>query len=299
MAKKNFEFGGFVNKAMAQKKQSDDVIKENISILPELKELIPPLSQEEFNQLESNILKEGCRDALVIWDNEGTPVLIDGHNRYDICQRNKIKFQIKLIDFQDIEEVKDWMINNQLGKRNVTEETKSWLRGLQYTREKNRQGGDRRSKRAKTSGQTDHLKTHERLAKQHKVSPKTIQRDEKYAQTILKITGNNKELRRKILQKEIILPKNIVLNMSQEDEKILQNIGKQLEQGIDIEQAKKKASSPSKTKKANPPKEADAVKEIKTDILKSLNILIKEKDKTVAKEIRALLKKLEKELFIS
>ena len=87
--------------------------------------------------------------------------------------------------------------------------------------------------------------------------------------------------------------------MSQEDEKILQNIGKQLEQGIDIEQAKKKASSPSKTKKANPPKEVDAVKEIKTDILKSLNILIKEKDKTVAKEIRALLKKLEKELFIS
>lgn len=83
---------------------------------PVLKSLIPPLSNEEFNQLEENIRSEGCRDALVIW--HGT--IVDGHNRYKICQENGITFKIEEREFADRDEVAEWIIRNQFGRRNLS-----------------------------------------------------------------------------------------------------------------------------------------------------------------------------------
>ena len=57
----------------------------NVSTLkidPEFKDLIPPLSSDEYEQLENNILYDGCREPLIAWND----ILVDGHNRYDICQ---------------------------------------------------------------------------------------------------------------------------------------------------------------------------------------------------------------------
>ena len=84
-------------------------------INPELKELIPPLQLEEYQLLEKSITEEGCRDSLVIWGN----TIIDGHNRYEICNRNNIEFSTKEMSFQSIGEVKVWMINNQFSRRNL------------------------------------------------------------------------------------------------------------------------------------------------------------------------------------
>ena len=87
----------------------------NIKIDPELKALIPPLAPDEYKQLEANIIAEGCRDPLVVWD--GT--LIDGHNRHEICTRHGIKFDTVDKEFDDREEVELWMIGNQIGRRNL------------------------------------------------------------------------------------------------------------------------------------------------------------------------------------
>jgi len=87
-----------------------------IKILEELEGLIPPLSVEELMLLEESILSEGCRDPLVLWGD----ILIDGHNRYSICQLHDIPFTTVQRDFDSIEEVKVWMIRNQFGKRNIT-----------------------------------------------------------------------------------------------------------------------------------------------------------------------------------
>lgn len=86
-----------------------------MQILKELEVLIPPLTSEEFKQLERNILEEGIRDPLVTWNG----ILVDGHNRYRIAQEYDIDFETVEKEFADINAVKEWMINNQFGRRNL------------------------------------------------------------------------------------------------------------------------------------------------------------------------------------
>lgn len=74
-----------------------------------------PLSTDEYNQLEQNIINDGIRDPLVTWN--GT--LIDGHNRYDIAQKHNLEFKTVEMQFGDRDDVKIWIINNQLGRRNL------------------------------------------------------------------------------------------------------------------------------------------------------------------------------------
>lgn len=83
----------------------------------EFKTLIPPLSNEEYKQLEENIKKDGCRDAIITWNN----IIIDGHNRYEICQRNNLPYKTSEIKFSDREEAIEWMLMNQLGRRNLND----------------------------------------------------------------------------------------------------------------------------------------------------------------------------------
>lgn len=86
-----------------------------VQIDPEFKALIPALSADEYAALEASILAEGCRDALVIWRS----TIVDGHNRFEICQRHGIPFDTIERDFDTREDVIVWMIRNQLARRNV------------------------------------------------------------------------------------------------------------------------------------------------------------------------------------
>lgn len=81
----------------------------------EFKNLIPPLSPEERQGLESSLLKEGCRDALVLWGD----ILIDGHNRYEICTKHNIPYKTVQREFKSRDEVIEWIILNQFGRRNL------------------------------------------------------------------------------------------------------------------------------------------------------------------------------------
>ena len=81
------------------------------------RELIPPLTAEEYSQLEENILAEGCRDALVVWGN----VIVDGHNRHEICTMHGVEFETKQKEFESEDSAKVWIIDNQSGRRNLTD----------------------------------------------------------------------------------------------------------------------------------------------------------------------------------
>ncbi|MBA4166536.1 MAG: hypothetical protein H0X41_03155 [Chitinophagaceae bacterium] len=85
----------------------------------EFKGLIADLTADEMAQLEANIKKEGCRDSLVVWVDRDITTLIDGHNRYDICKRNKIDFEVTPLHFEDRNDAIEWIITNQLGRRNI------------------------------------------------------------------------------------------------------------------------------------------------------------------------------------
>lgn len=88
---------------------------DDLQIDKEFQSLIPPLSPEEYSELEASLLAEGCRDALVVWGN----TLIDGHNRYKLCKVHGIPFQIVQREFENRQTVIEWIIRNQFGRRNL------------------------------------------------------------------------------------------------------------------------------------------------------------------------------------
>jgi len=94
-----------------------------MKILQELESLIPPLSNEEFKQLERNILEEGIREPLITWNG----ILIDGHNRYRIAQEHDMNYETLEKEFENINRVKEWMIHNQFGRRNLSNYQRSVL----------------------------------------------------------------------------------------------------------------------------------------------------------------------------
>ncbi len=88
-----------------------------LKIDPEFKALIPPLTPDERAGLEASILTEGCRDALIVWGD----ILIDGHNRYEICTKHNIPYKTQQIEFASRAEARIWIRKNQLARRNLTD----------------------------------------------------------------------------------------------------------------------------------------------------------------------------------
>ncbi|MCL2664285.1 MAG: hypothetical protein FWE82_01605 [Defluviitaleaceae bacterium] len=92
-------------------------MENNLRTDPEFALLMPPLSTQEREQLEANILSEKkCRDPIIVWKG----VVIDGHNRYEICRKHGVGYEIKEKYFPTRDETKLWIIENQLGKRNLS-----------------------------------------------------------------------------------------------------------------------------------------------------------------------------------
>ena len=107
-----------------------------IKILPRFRDKIPPQTEEQFKQLEENILTEGrVREPLTLW--KGHCVLVDGHHRKRVLDDHpEIPFTVDEIEFVDEDAVDEWIIKNQLGKHNLTEIQMTMLRGLLYKQRK-------------------------------------------------------------------------------------------------------------------------------------------------------------------
>ena len=91
-----------------------------LEVDPEFKALIRPLRKDEYLQLEVNLSIDGCRDPIITWNN----IIIDGHNRYEICNRLHIPYAVREMPFENRERAIVWICSNQLGRRNITEETR-------------------------------------------------------------------------------------------------------------------------------------------------------------------------------
>lgn len=102
---------------------STENIKKSIIALDELKYLIPPLLETEFSALKENLQKNGCKDPLKVWQTNNQTiditdnpddvvyVLIDGHNRFQLCNELQIPFNIQIDNFESITEVRNFMID--------------------------------------------------------------------------------------------------------------------------------------------------------------------------------------------
>lgn len=156
----------------------------------EFKNLIPPLSKEEYEQLEKNILAEGIRENIIVWND----IIIDGHNRYEIAQKNGIEYKTIEKEFASRENAIEWIILNQLGRRNISNYTRSLLalkfKSMFEGKAKGKQieaGGAVPQKSAKPS-----IDTRQELAKLAGVSHDTIAKVQKIEATA------SKELKGKI-----------------------------------------------------------------------------------------------------
>lgn len=178
---------------------SNETIKQKIVILDELKNLIEPLQEEELQGLESNILANGCKDSLIIWQTTEKVinpvsitdaerfVLVDGHNRYKICTKHNIPFNVMLMFFTGLQDAKNYMLDLQMGRRNLSQIQMAYYRGLRYNNEKITSKAENFNKDA------IEVKTSEKIAKQFNVDEKTIRRDGEFAIGLEKLSPSFKK----------------------------------------------------------------------------------------------------------
>src|SRR5690606_28500655 len=170
-----------------------------LRIDPEFRALIPPLTDDEKRLLEQSIVAEGCRDPLVAWGD----VLIDGHNRYEICTRRGVPFEVVRRDFTDRSEAREWIIRNQLGRRNLTPEQRAYLIGKQYE-ERKKSHSEAGSLKGKSIPQSEGgFSTAQTIARENKVGRATVERAAQFARAVDTIAANvGEEVREKILTRD-------------------------------------------------------------------------------------------------
>lgn len=293
---------------------SNENLSSEIKIEKDLMDLITPLTSEEFAQLEGNILVEGCCDPLVLWEKTNQKsILIDGHNRYNICEKHNLSFSIKKMNFNDIEEVKLWMLNNQLGRRNLDPEQLSYYRGLKYLSLKRAQGG---FENVKSKGQNK-PSTAENLSKEFKVSESTIKRDAKFTEALEIIAKSNPKLKNDILSGQEKFKKNDIVTITQaQDERlknfknaadlhnklniIKDNIFNDVESTLGSIEDKRKEKAQKIIEEAEPifSDLNDRIQTIKGRIISVMNKAIRDKDIGAIDELKKLIEKLEYILLI-
>lgn len=173
---------------------------------PEFKGWIMPLREDEFEGLKENIRLYGCTQPLDVWKG----IIVDGHNRYKICKELGICFHVHEMEFEDREAVKNFIIKNQLSRRNVTPEQRDYLMGKMYAKEKSGHGGQREA-----SVQNVHLKKSEQICEQFKVNEATVRRNETFALAIDELASNcGRDIRDKILSGDVQVTKTDVLRLA-------------------------------------------------------------------------------------
>ncbi len=103
--------------------KKDPAMPKELKIKESFRTIIPSLVPEEYKLLEQSIISDGCRDAILTWNG----FIIDGHNRYAICQKHGLHYLTEEIGFDTEQDALVWIINNQLGRRNVTDYQKGEL----------------------------------------------------------------------------------------------------------------------------------------------------------------------------
>ena len=166
----------------------------DITIDREFQKLIRPLSMEEREELRVSLRRYGILSPLIVWKHEGKTILVDGHNRIELWKgmvEDEAVHEVatKELSLDTRTEVKEWILHNQLGRRNLSPDDFTLLVGRLYNQSKTTQGGDKKSK-----GQVDTLiDTAEKVAAKTGVSPATVKRAGKLAAKVDEIQAAQPE----------------------------------------------------------------------------------------------------------
>lgn len=109
--------GGEIGICRKRNKKAGEIMKVEYRIDPELNEVLPKLSDADYKALEQSLLTDGFKGApIMVWGD----IIVDGHNRYEICNKHNIPYEVKSIEFASKEEAIIWMVRQQLGRRSLT-----------------------------------------------------------------------------------------------------------------------------------------------------------------------------------
>lgn len=194
----------------------------NLKIDEEFRNKIPPLTEDEFRQLEENIVSDGeVYEPIAVWN--GT--IVDGHNRWKIIQAHpEIPYKVKEMAFSDKWEAFEWMYRKQLGRRNLTDEQKTYMIGKMYEARKNTVGAPIGNANAeKQTGQNVHIVsryeikqgTAGQIGKEFGVDGKTVRRAEKFAKGVETIREKSEEMAEKVLRGETKVTKSNIIDMAE------------------------------------------------------------------------------------
>lgn len=176
-----------------------------LKIDPELRDLLPPLSDEEKKKLEDSLLKLGYKGApIYTWHG----YIVDGHNRYELCRKHNIDFLTDDLDLGDnatIIDVMEWMINTQLGRRNLPPAQRisvvdKFKKKIQEQAKENMSIGGSSDKKGSPNGETliqKQTHTDKELAKMAGVGTGTIARYNRV------MNSDDEELKKKVLSDEV------------------------------------------------------------------------------------------------
>ena len=197
-----------------------------IRIDPEFQGKIPPLTEAEYKQLEENIVSDGeIYEPIAVWSG----VIVDGHNRWKIhLAHPEIPYQIKQMQFADKWAAFEWMYRKQLGRRNLTDEQRTYVIGKMYEARKHCHGGDRKS-----SPQNEDLpqKTAEIIAKEAGVCRSTVERAEHFSQGVDAVRSVSPDAAQMILDGKTKVSKSAVSAVRKMPEEERRTIAAAIERG--------------------------------------------------------------------
>ena len=178
---------------------------DSLTVLDEIKKALFPLREEELTALETSVLAEGIRDPLVVWPRDGQLILVDGHYRYQLAQKHNLPFRVVEKHFANLEEALAWVDQNQLARRNLTDEQRRYLLGRIYERQKKAPVGfeDRNFSGGKIYPGGESHATAKTIAKSAGVSEKTIRSSAKFARALEAVKQISPEAADRILKGEV------------------------------------------------------------------------------------------------
>ena len=153
---------------------------------PEFRDLIPPLTEEEYKGLEESLLADGFDETLpiIIWKGQG--IIVDGHNRYGICQKHNISFVTVEHEFESRYEVVKWMLDRQLDRRSPNKKKRTYVIGRRYLVERSQLGGDRKSN-PQNADLIGEKSTSRKIAAQLSINHSTVERAAEFTLAVDKI----------------------------------------------------------------------------------------------------------------
>lgn len=188
---------------------------------------------------------DGCRDPILVWN--GT--IVDGHNRYEICNRLQIPYAVQNMNFDSRNDAIIWICNNQLGRRNITEETRKYLIGRQYEAEKtvgfrrNLDGHNQYTHSSKFEA-ADELhatigkerresssRTANRLSKKYHISCGAVQKYGKYSTAVDTIAEKSPDLAPQILSGAYKISYDNLVALSMMETEEVQKLGQKVRHG--------------------------------------------------------------------